>query len=145
MEMEITKIEKKKNGFTLIELLVTIALLAVIVTISFVSINAAIEKNKTNSCNSLKESIKTAGKEYVSDKRYDNSYIKNVKNYTTTVKAKTLIDENYLTGPIVNPFTKEDIDSSKITLTVNLYSDYTVKSISITGSSKASFINECKK
>lgn len=119
------------KGFTLIELIATIALLAIISIISFVSVNAVVEKNKVNDCNSLAGSIKTAAKEYMSDNRYNRNFINGISNYKYELDASTLISNNYLTSPIVNPFTKEVIAPNTIKIEVELYNNYTVKSVSI--------------
>ncbi len=132
------------KGFTLIELLVTIALLAVLSIIAFVSVNAMIQKSRVNDCNSLKGSIETAAKEYVSDNRYNNTFINKVIGSKVTLNAKELINSKYLTGPIVNPFTKKELTNPQtITVTATLYDNYTVKTVSISGTGDASFINEC--
>ena len=49
-----------RKGFTLIELVATIALLANIAIISFVSINGVIDKSKIDNCKSLVSNIKSA-------------------------------------------------------------------------------------
>ncbi len=116
-----------RKGFTLIELLVTVALLAIISMISFVSINNAINEGKKKDCKSLVGSIKSATKEYVSDNRYGAL---NIANFN----AKVLIDNNYLSGPIYDPFDKNTkIDASKVTITITLNKDETVKDITIGG------------
>lgn len=111
------------KGFTLIELIATIALLGIIAMISFVSINAVIKSNKTEQCKNLISSIETATKEYVSDNRYgdlDN-------NFT----ASNLV--GYLSMPIKNPYTNEEIKASSINIYIELNSDYTVKTVSVNG------------
>ena len=125
------------KGFTLIELLVTIALLAVLSIISFVSINAVIEKSRKNDCNSLKENIKSAAKEYLSDNRYKNNLA-----MTGSISTATLINNNYLTDQITNPFTKKQI-TGQITIAYTLNANYTVKTITVSGTGDASFINDC--
>ena len=135
------------KGFTLIELLVTIALLAVISIISFVSINAVIEKSRVNECNNLVSSIKSAAKEYVSDNRYDTDVI-STGTYEYTINANTLITKNYLTGPIVNPFTKVEVKNPQnIQISIKLSSsNYTVKEVKVKGiSTETSFLNDCNK
>ncbi len=130
------------KGFTLIELLITIALLAVIATISFVSITAVIEKNKVNECNALVGNIKSSASEYISDNRYNKAFINKT---TKKITAKDLIDNKYLTGPIVDPFTKESINASHVIVEYTLNANYTVNSISVTGTGDANFINTCNK
>ena len=113
-----------KKGFTLIELLVTISLIAILSLISFVSINAVIKQNKINNCNTLVNSIKSATSEYVSDNRYKSLDIDNFK-------ASKLVNGNYLSSPIINPFTKEEINPDTIIIGIELNSDYTLKTATI--------------
>ena len=129
------------KGFTLIELIVTIALLAIILTISFVSITAVINSNKEEQCNNLVNSIKSASEEYVSDNRYNSKFIKSVKNKSITIDGSYLVNNNYLNGSIVNPFNNKEIDASSIKLTITLNNDYTVSSISI---DEPAVLKECK-
>lgn len=113
------------KGFTLIELLVTVALLSVIATISFVSINNIIKESKVNNCKSIVDSIKSATSEYVSDNRYGTL---NIDGFN----AKILIDNNYLKGPIYDPFTKNEINAENIKITITLNRDYTLQKATIT-------------
>ncbi len=119
------------KGFTLIELITTIGLLSIIAIISFVSINKVIDESKKQNCKTLINNIKTAAKEYASDHRYDTAFINQVKStkvYNTT--ADYLINENYLSSPIVNPYTNEEIDNpSCLSVTVYLNDDYTTRNI----------------
>lgn len=112
------------KGFTLIELIATIALLAVISLISFVSVNKVIEQSKINDCETLVNNIKMATSEYVSDNRYKNL---NVEDFN----VKKLVDGKYLSTPIINPFSKEEIDPQSILLNIELNNDYTLKNVEI--------------
>ena len=114
-----------RKGFTLIELLSVIVLLGIIVSISFISITTAINKGKVNSCKNIQESIKNAVIEYVGDNRYKTL---NVNNFT----AKTLTDNNYLSTPIKDPFTKEEISPQNIKIKISLNNDKTVYKVEIT-------------
>ena len=134
-------IERRNKGFTLIELIATIALLSIIVVISFVSINKVLDQSKTNDCNSLVSSIKSSAKDYVSDNRYNNEFVKKVNNYKVTINADTLTTSNYLTSPIINPYTKEEITASTITINIELYNNYTVKTVTVTA---PDVLKECK-
>lgn len=122
-----------RRGFTLIELLVTISLLAIISLISFVSINKVIEQNKINNCQTIVNNIKNATSEYISDNRYKNL---NIDNFT----AKILVNGNYLSSPIINPFTKEEINPDSILISIELNSDYTLKKATI---SEPAVLKEC--
>jgi len=115
------------KGFTLIEILVTLLLLSVIVVISFVSISKVIEKSKQNDCKTLVNNIKMAVAEYVSDHRYDSTFT----NTSFMINGGVLVNNNYLTAPIYNPFSKEEINPSNILINVELNADYTFKSANI--------------
>ena len=103
------------KGFTLIELIATIALLGIIAMISFVSINAVIKSNKTEQCKNLISSIETATKEYVSDNRYNDTF--NNKEFTINNIGTNL--KGYITLPIIDPNSKEDI-TNNISIDVEL-------------------------
>lgn len=111
------------KGFTLIELIATILLLSIIAIISFVSINGVVNQSKVNDCESLVMNIKSAAKEYVSDNRYGSIN----KNIT----AENLIADKYLSGPIINPFTKSEITPSNISINITLKDDYSVNTVTI--------------
>ena len=163
--MALVERRKKMNnkGFTLIELLITIALLSIISLISFVAINKIIEQSKVKNCESLVSNIKSVATEYVSDYRYDSDFIRRVtpyasnNGYTVDITAATLITNNYLKGPIVNPFTNELIhdgsgntpnETAAIKVRLYLNSDYTVNKsdIFIDGTyPNLDFILTCKK
>ena len=114
------------KGFTLIELIVTILLLSVISIISFVAINGVIEKNKVSNCETLVNNIKLATKEYISDHRYDDDF--NVSEMT----VKTLIDNDYLVGPVYDPFDNgKELNPQNIKLFIDHNSSYTVNNISV--------------
>ena len=77
-----------KKGFTLVELLATIALLAIIGAISFVSITAFYEKSKEKSNEAFKKQIKT----YVDD--YISLYSSTLKFSTTGDKKNKCYQES---------------------------------------------------
>lgn len=124
------------KGFTLIELIATIALLSIIAVISFVSISGVIKKSKVNDCENLVMNIKSAVKEYVSDNRYNLT-----SNNILEITGDTLINNKYLTGPIVNPFSNSNFDPGDIRMKVELNNDYTVKNITIEA---PSILNNCE-
>ena len=120
------------KGFTLVELVATIALLAVISIISFVSINEVVDQSRVNDCKNLLSSIRSAAKEYVSNNRYKSDFIDNVDEELMSVEmdAKSLIDGNYLSGSIVNPFdSSEEINASNIRIVVQLKDNYAAKDV----------------
>lgn len=115
------------RGFTLIELIATIALLAVISLISFVSINKVIDNGKINECNTLIKNIKSASKDYAGDERYDKVFSQG--GLIKEINATTLVEGDYLSLPITNPFNKENILPSDIIIRIDLYENYTVKDV----------------
>lgn len=124
------------KGFTLIELIATIALLAVVVSISFVSINAVIKSNKKEQCNNLISSIEAATKEYVSDVRYNEEFLDGPVNRARmeAIITGSEIINGYLNSPVINPITNQEISPTSISITVSLNDNYTVKEIkSISG------------
>ena len=124
------------KGFTLIELIATIALLAIISVISVVSISGVINQSKVSDCESLVSNIKTSVKEYVSDNRYSFT-----SNNDFTITGDKLIDDNYLVGPIINPFDNSEITPSSIRIRIELKADYTAKNIIIEA---PSILNNCE-
>ena len=120
-----------KKGFTLVELITTIGLLSIIAIIAFVSINSIIKESKNKNCKSLISNIETAAKEYVSDHRYDKNFVNEVKSTLTfDTTAQYLINNNYLSSPIVNPYTNEELTNPEcINITTHLNSDYTSKNV----------------
>ena len=123
------------KGFTLIELVATIGLLAVVSIISYVSINKVIEESKVNDCEQLVMSIKSASKEYVSDNRYNLT-----TNVDLNITSLDLVNNKYLSSPIINPFDKSEINPSDISIKISLKDDYTVETITIEA---PSFLKEC--
>ena len=122
------------RGFTLIELIVTIALLAIIAVISFVSINSIVNQSRVNDCETLVNNIKSATNSYVSDNRYNKDFVNLVVDYSINITARQLIDNNYLSGEIVDPFNKEVVlDSESIIITISLNDDYTVDTVAVSG------------
>ena len=96
------------KGYTLIELIVTIALLAIISTISFVAINSAIQKSKDKECENIRNSLKSAAVVYFSNHRYDSTT-------KTEVTYSELQAEKVITGDTVkDPYTGSNLDTSGI-------------------------------
>lgn len=134
------------KGFTMVELVATIALLSVIMIISFVSINAVIDNSEINECNALVSNIKSATKEYFSDNRYNLDNISgykvdnNDKKYEINVSVLT--SNNYLTSDIVNPFDDEKLNTDDIKINVELNDNYTIKEIIVKNSSNNEVVCE---
>ena len=124
------------KGFTLIELIATIGLLAVVSIISYVSINKVIEESKVNDCEQLVMSIKSASNEYASDNRYSLTTTANLN-----INGSTLVNNKYLSSPIINPFDKSEINPGNIDIEIKLKDDYTVETVVIKA---PSFLKECK-
>lgn len=89
------------RGFTLIELIVTIALLALISTISVSVIGNIRGKYNVNSYYELLKNVESAAKLYVTDNRYNLKSvgidIKCPNNNTFTISLQKLVDNGYLT------------------------------------------------
>lgn len=89
------------RGFTLIELIVTIALLALISTISVSVIGNIRGKHNVNSYYELLKNVESAAKLYVTDNRYNLKSvgidIKCPNNNTFTISLQKLVDSGYLT------------------------------------------------
>ena len=99
-----------KKGFTIVELLVTVALLAIISTISVISITLFINKNKENNYEILKKTILEASKEYVADNRYGN--------IDSSITAQYLLDNHYITSGLTDPKTGKNIDLNSVIITI---------------------------
>lgn len=89
------------RGFTLIELIVTIALLALISTISVSVIGNIRGKHNVNSYYELLKNVESAAKLYVTDNRYNLKSvgidIKCPNNNSFTISLQQLVDNGYLT------------------------------------------------
>ena len=108
------------RGFTLIELIVTIALLALISTISVSVIGNIRGKHNVNAYYELLKNVESAAKLYVTDNRYNlksvGINIKCPNNNTFTISLQQLVDNGYLTkdnGGIKN------FDGNTLTLSEN--------------------------
>ena len=133
----VNRIMRDKKGFTLVELVATIALLSIIAIISVVSIINVINESKITNCNSVLDNIRIATKDYFSDNRYnldakieDNDVVV-VDTDVYNILTQVLLEDNYISAPIVNPFNNNEINGSSIKVTVRLKKDYTVNKITI--------------
>lgn len=108
------------RGFTLIELIVTIALLALISTISVSVIGNIRGKHNVNAYYELLKNVESAAKLYVTDNRYNlNSVgidIKCPNNNTFTISLQQLVDSGYLT---TDNNKIKNFDGSTLTLSEN--------------------------
>lgn len=119
------------RGFTLIELIVTIALLAIISTISVSVIGNIRSKHNVNTYYELLDNVVSAAKLYVTDNRYNLSSIGggNIKcdgsnNTSFEITLDKLVSNGYLTtddnGEIKNyDGTKLVLSNNKVTVTFN--------------------------
>lgn len=104
--------KNKKNGFSLVELLCAICLVGMLSTIIAPIVIKRINSAKTETYNTLIETIELNAKDYVitnEDKiqdynLYDNTYI----------SIKTLIDNNYFDSSLINPITKKTIPETDL-------------------------------
>ncbi len=108
------------RGFTLIELIVTIALLALISTISVSVIGNIRGKHNVNSYYELLKNVESAAKLYVTDNRYNlkgvGINIKCPSDNTFTISLETLVDNGYLT---TDDDGIKNFDGSTLTLSEN--------------------------
>lgn len=108
------------RGFTLIELIVTIALLALISTISVSVIGNIRGKHNVNSYYELLKNVESAAKLYVTDNRYNLKSvgidIKCPNNNTFTISLQKLVDNGYLT---TDNNKIKNFDGSTLTLSEN--------------------------
>lgn len=108
------------RGFTLIELIVTIALLALISTISVSVIGNIRGKHNVNTYYELLKNVESAAKLYVTDNRYNLKSvgidIKCPNNNTFTISLQKLVDNGYLT---TDNNEIKNFDGSTLTLSEN--------------------------
>ena len=112
------------KGFTLIELLAVIVILSILMSIMVPSVGNIIQKNKEDNYQSLKDSIISAAKIYISDNRYQitigncNSPSDKVAILSTLTESKIpiqiLADAGNLKttseGKIINPKDKKNLN-----------------------------------
>ena len=116
------------KGFTLIELLAVIVILSILMSIMVPSVGNIIQKNKEDNYQSLKDSIISAAKIYISDNRYqitigtcnspsDKVAILSINNMTLTeskIPIQILADAGNLKttseGKIISPKDKKSLN-----------------------------------
>lgn len=117
----------------MIVLIVIIALLlAISIVLSIFYNNKKVEK--TLNCDNLIEDISSTAIKYVNDNRDElNNY--RINDYEYKMYANTLISNNYLSSSIINPFTGEEIDASKVGIKILLTNSYEIDEIIIVNAS----------
>lgn len=115
------------KGFTLIELILVIALLSLIGLISVPNVIKVINKNKVDDYNGTIDSIEKAASLYASDNRYELNFRDSsggvsfckptdddAKKIYADVKLETLINSKYISSPVKNFCTDEEISGDII-------------------------------
>lgn len=97
----------KHRGFTLVELLAVLVLVSAIVLIAVPSIVNYINENKEDISVVTQEIIYSGAKLYVESK--PNEYIPEVGK-TFCVSLQSIVDANYLSSPILDSVSGEEID-----------------------------------
>ena len=114
-----------KKGFTLIELIATIAILGVILSITFVSFHSITQRNKYKRCDIYYKSIVAATREYILDNRYNTNFF-GTNSKTGEIELKnpitiqTLLEKHYLKGEMGK--------DNNISIEVIMNDDYTMES-----------------
>lgn len=103
---------RKKNGFTLTEILVTIAMIAVLGTIIIYSTIGVTNSSKENQYKRMIENIKNSAKTYVSLYPDEFGDLFSSKAFTY-ISLNQLISAGLLDEELVNPYTKEPIDTNQ--------------------------------
>lgn len=99
----------RNKGLTLIELLAVLIVIAILGTITFVSVLSKIEDTNKKSEKLLISSIENSAELYILENRY------NYSEGTFTITVQNLIDAEYLRKDnLKNPLTKENIDTSTL-------------------------------
>ncbi len=104
------------KGFTLIETLMVIALIGIISLILVPNVISMINKNKTKSCENLKNNIISATKIYVNENKYDLNF---TCDNTIEIPISKLIEVGKISSDIKNPINDEDLTTKKIEVTFN--------------------------
>lgn len=105
------------KGFTLIELLMVIAIIALLSMVLIPNIVVLTRKNDVKSCQSLENNIISSTKMYVNDNKYDLNFACNVSK---EISLSDLVENGYVTEPIINPKTKTNVQlTKKVTVTYN--------------------------
>ncbi len=113
-----------RKGFTLVEVIAVVAVLAVILLVSFPVYNGVIKRNTTKRYDDFMKTLCEAGQYYI----LHNNDTSLLNNTTTRVQIKDLkINNNSLVrSDLVNPRTKETVDlNAYLVITRNYNGVYT--------------------
>lgn len=108
-----------KKGFTLVEMLGIIAVLAVVLLVTFPNINKSLKQMKVNNNNNFTNNLKVSAETYIELNR-DKYPELDTPGGSTTIKIQELYDSNLLKGK------NENINHDS-TLTVEMGEDYILK------------------
>lgn len=105
------------KGFTLIETLMVIVLIGIISLILVPNVVSMINKNKTKSCENLKNNIISAAKIYVNENKYDLNF---TCDNEVDITISTLKENGKISDDIKDPKTNIAIsDEEKVEVTFN--------------------------
>ena len=105
------------KGFTLIETLMVIVLIGIISLILVPNVVSMINKNKTKSCENLKNNIISATKIYVNENKYDLNF---TCDNEVDITISTLKENGKISDDIKDPKTNIAIsDEEKVEVTFN--------------------------
>lgn len=106
-----------RKGYTLIEVIMVIAIISLLALILIPSSLLVIDKAKENSCEKLKGNIISAAKMYVNDSKYEMNFECKESTSKQTISLQELVDTGYLTAPLKNPVSGNEIKlSNKVTV-----------------------------
>jgi len=98
-----------KKGFTLVELISVIALVALVFLLVIPGISSLINNKKDDISSTMNEVLYNASNLYMSN---DNIYHV-VNGNVYCIKLESLVDREYLTNPIIDPVTQNEISKDK--------------------------------
>lgn len=120
-----------KKGFTLIELLGVIIVLGLIAVLIVPSVINQLAKSKDKTSGVMISIISSAADLYLDSHQYEYS-MKNGDRYCITIE--TLIDEGFLTRPVLNPFNNYEYkDNDFVEIQVGSSEDNLIYNIGIGG------------
>lgn len=119
---------KKKNIIMII--LITIITLLLVISIVLSIFNNNNKEIKILSCNDFINEVSSAATKYINENRNELDNYK-INDYEYKIYADVLISDNYLSPSIINPFTGENIDASKIGIKILLTDLYEIEKITI--------------